>query len=86
MGHLKWPSGRTHIQLAENWVLAQFTVTPQGTVREIAIVDSSHWWFHKPVVRALSKAWFEPRKVFGLPVTARNHQVKSIFKLEGERL
>jgi len=68
----------------QGWVLVQFTITPQGTVKDAKAIDGEpKGMFDDAAVNAVSKWKYNPKVEEGSPVERRGVQVKLTFKLEG---
>lgn len=55
----------------DGWVQLEFTVSPQGTVEEARVVDSSSKIFHREALVALHGWQFKPVAVAGHPAPVR---------------
>ncbi len=67
----------------QGWVQLEFTITPSGTVRDIAVVEGEpRGVFDRSATDALAKWRFKPRYVNGQP-TAQRSMVVMRFNLEG---
>jgi len=67
----------------QGWVQLEFTITPSGTVRDIAVVEGEpRGVFDRSATDALAKWRFKPRYVNGQP-TAQRSMVVMRFDLEG---
>lgn len=68
----------------QGWVLLQFTITPQGTTKDVKVVDAEpKGMFDEAAIAAVSKWKYNPKVEEGTPVERRGVQVKLTFKLEG---
>jgi len=68
----------------QGWVLLQFTITPQGTTKDVKVVDAEpKGMFDEAAIAAVSKWKYNPKVEEGSPVERRGVQVKLTFKLEG---
>jgi len=68
----------------QGWALVQFTITPQGTVKDAKVIDAEpKGMFDDAAVNAVSKWKYNPKVEEGSPVERRGVQVKLTFKLEG---
>jgi periplasmic protein TonB len=66
----------------QGWVVVQFTITPQGTVKDAKIVDGEpKGVFDDAAVNAVSRWKYNPKVQEGVPVERRGVQVKLTFKL-----
>ncbi len=68
----------------EGYVILEFTVTKQGTVKDIKIVesDSKTSIFHDAAIKAAEKFKYKPRVVDGQAIEVSGVQNKITFKLE----
>ena len=68
----------------QGWVLLQFTITPQGTTKDVKVIDAEpKGTFDDAAIAAVSKWKYNPKVEEGAPVERRGVQVKLTFKLEG---
>ena len=67
----------------EGWVLVQFDVLANGTVRNISIVESSDPVFERSARNAAAKMRFKPQVVDGVPQVT--HGVQNIFRYRMEQ-
>jgi len=66
----------------QGWVVVQFTITPQGTVKDAKVVDGEpKGVFDEAAVNAVSRWKYNPKVQEGVPVERRGVQVKLTFKL-----
>jgi len=68
----------------EGQCVAQFTVTPQGTVRDVSIIESmcDHPVFHKPSIDAAYNFRYKPRVIDGEAIEVPNVKNRFIYQLE----
>lgn len=66
----------------EGYVIVQFTVTKQGTTRDIIVVESSSGMFESAAIKAASKFKYKPRVVDGQPIEVPGVQNKITFEIE----
>jgi len=68
----------------EGWVLLEFTVTRQGTVKDIRVIDSEpkSKIFHRAAIKAASKFKYKPRTEDGKPVEVPGVRNRIVFKLD----
>lgn len=55
----------------EGWVDLEFTVTAEGRVDEVVVLDASAAMFHAPSVEAIESYRFAPHRLHGRPVPVR---------------
>lgn len=67
----------------EGWVLVQFTVTTQGTVRDAVVVESSNRMFERPATDAALRFRFRPRVINGEPIEVPGVRNLFTFELDG---
>ena len=67
----------------EGYVIVQFTVTKQGTTKDIKIVESKPpGVFDRSAVQAAAKFKYKPRVVDGQPIEVPGVQNKITFEIE----
>jgi periplasmic protein TonB len=66
----------------EGNVLVSFTVTEDGTTKDVLVVESSHNMFERNAVKAAEKYKYKPRVVDGEPVEVTGVHVNIEFKLD----
>jgi len=66
----------------EGYVIVEFTVTKQGTTRNIFVVESSSSIFENAAVKAAEKFKYKPRVVDGEPIEVPGVQNKITFEIE----
>ncbi|MEO0975217.1 MAG: energy transducer TonB [Pseudomonadota bacterium] len=66
----------------EGYVIVQYTVTPQGTTKDIVVIESTSSLFDRSAVEAAAKFKYKPRVVNGEPIEVPGVQNKFTFKLE----
>ena len=66
----------------QGWVVVQFTITPQGTVKDAKVVDGEpKGMFDDAAINAVSRWKYNPKVQEGVAVERRGVQVKLTFKL-----
>ena len=76
----QYPSRAAENGLEGN-VLVSFTVTVEGTTRDVLAVESSHKMFERNAVKAAQKYKYKPRVVDGEPVEVTGVLVDILFRL-----
>jgi protein TonB len=66
----------------EGYVVLEYTVTPNGSVEDVVVVESSSDLFEASAVAAAYRFKYKPRVVGGRPVHARGVRTKVSYKLE----
>lgn len=66
----------------EGYVVLEFTVTKQGTVENIVVVESTSSLFNRAAMKAASKFKYKPKVVDGEPVDVSGVLHKITFELE----
>ena len=66
----------------EGYVIVAFTVTKQGTTRDIRVVESSSSMFDDAAVKCAAKFKYKPRVVDGQPIDVPGVQHKISFVIE----
>ena len=66
----------------EGYVIVEFTVTKQGTTKDIRVVESSSGMFDNAAIKAASKFKYKPRVVDGQPIEVPGVQNKITFEIE----
>ena len=67
----------------EGYVIVEFTVTKQGTTRDIRVVESKpSGIFDKAAIQAAGKFKYKPRVVDGQPIEVPGVQNKITFEIE----
>ena len=68
----------------EGYVLVEFTVTRQGSTRDIKVIESkpSSSLFHSAAIKATAKFKYKPRTVDGKAIEVAGVKNKIIFRLE----
>ena len=66
----------------EGYVLLEFVVTRQGTVRDPVVVDSSNTMFNRPAIDAVQRFRYRPRVIDGEPVEVPGVRFRITFELE----
>jgi protein TonB len=67
----------------EGWVQVRFTISTAGSVKDAAVVKSSHSIFERNALQAVSKWKYQPQMRAGKPTEAADQQVVLRFELEG---
>ncbi|RIL01354.1 MAG: hypothetical protein DCC71_18005 [Proteobacteria bacterium] len=67
----------------EGWVQVSFTISTAGSVKDPAVVKSSHSVFERAALQAVGKWKYQPQLVEGRPAETPNQQVLLRFKMEG---
>lgn len=67
----------------EGWVQVSFTISTAGSVKDAAVVKSSHSVFERPALQAVNKWKYQPQLQDGKPAEAPDQQVLLRFKMEG---
>jgi len=66
----------------EGYVIVEFTVTRQGTVRDPVVVESSSSLFDRAAVEAALKFKYKPRVIDGEPVEVPGVRNKITFEIQ----
>ena len=66
----------------EGYVILEFTVTKQGTTKDIRVVESTSGMFENAAMKAASKFKYKPRVVDGQPIEVPGVQNKITFEIE----
>ncbi len=66
----------------EGYVIVEFTVTKQGTTRNIRVVESTSSMFDSAAMKAAAKFKYKPRVVDGEPIDVPGVQNKITFEIE----
>jgi len=66
----------------EGYVMVEFTVTKQGTTRNVRVVESTSSMFDNAAVKAAQKFKYKPRVVDGQPIEVPGVQNKITFEIE----
>ena len=66
----------------EGYVIVEFTVTKQGTTKDIRVVESTSGMFENAAMKAASKFKYKPRVVDGQPIEVPGVQNKITFEIE----
>jgi periplasmic protein TonB len=67
----------------EGFVLLEFTVTRQGTVRDPVVVESTSSIFDRAAIDAVMRFRYRPRVIDGEPVEVPGVRFRITFELEG---
>ncbi|MDC0082435.1 energy transducer TonB, partial [Emcibacteraceae bacterium] len=65
----------------EGYVIVTFTVTAEGTTKNIVAIESSHKMFVREAVKAARKYKYKPRVVDGEPIESSGVRVRIEFEL-----
>lgn len=66
---------RAAMKRIEGWVKVEFTITTQGTVKDVTVVEAHpQRIFNQEAIRAISKWKFRPKIVAGEPIERRAQQ------------
>jgi len=76
-----YPSGLS-ARAIEGWVTVIFDVLPDGSVTNIAVLDSSHTGFERSAVRAASRFRFKARVVGGVPQPSSGIQYRFTYEMD----
>ncbi len=68
----------------EGWVLLEFTVSKQGTTKDIRVIDSEpkSKIFHRAAIKAVAKFKYKPRTEDGKPIEVPGVRNRIVFRLE----
>ena len=66
----------------QGWVIVQFTITAQGTVKDPKVVDSSNSIFNDAALKAIARWRYNPKVEEGVAVERVGVQTKLVFQLE----
>lgn len=68
----------------EGWVIVEYTVTKQGTTKNIRVIDSEpkSKIFHRSAIKAAAKYKYKPRTVDGKAVEVPGVRTRIIYRLE----
>ncbi|MGE0408664.1 MAG: energy transducer TonB [Amphiplicatus sp.] len=69
---------------AEERVLVEFDVTPDGTTTNVRVVDSTNSCFNREATRSVERWKYQPKIVDNEPQWRRGVQTSVVFQLEGE--
>jgi protein TonB len=73
---------RAQSRAVEGWVHLRFTVTPEGTTRDIVILDADPPnYFEKSAINAVKKYKYKPRFENGVPVEQEGVELVLSFEL-----
>lgn len=65
----------------EGYVIVVFTVTAEGTTKDVVAVESSHKMFERAAVKAAQKYKYKPRVIDGDPIESPGVRVRVEFTL-----
>jgi protein TonB len=68
----------------EGWVQISFTISTAGSVKDAAVVASSHSLFERSALQAVNKWKYQPQMRGGKPAEAPGQQVIVRFKMASE--
>ncbi len=78
----QWPR-EALLKGTEGWVLLQFTINPDGSTKDVTVVDSNpRRLFDREATRAIYKWKFKPQIIDGKPVPQTGMKYKLEFKLD----
>lgn len=66
----------------EGFVTVMFDVLPDGSVSNVAVVESSHRGFERSAVQAASRFRFKARVADGVPLTSTGIQYRFTFEMD----
>ncbi len=68
----------------EGWVIVEYTVTRQGTTKNIRVIDSEpkSKIFHRSAIKAAAKYKYKPRTIDGKAVEVPGVRTRIIYRLE----
>lgn len=66
----------------EGYVIVEFTVTKQGTTKDVFVVESTSSMFDNAAMKAAAKFKYKPRVVDGQPIEVPGVQNKITFEIE----
>jgi protein TonB len=66
----------------EGYVIVQYTVTTDGTTRDVQVVESTSSLFERAAIESAQKYKYKPRIIDGVPVEVAGVTTKIIFQLE----
>jgi protein TonB len=67
----------------EGWVQVRFTISTAGSVKDAAVVKSSHALFERNAMQAVNKWKYQPQLRGGQPTETPGQQVVVRFRMEG---
>ena len=67
----------------EGWVQVRFTISTAGSIKDAAVVKSSHSLFERAALTAVNKWKYQPQMAAGKPVEAPGVVVVLRFRMEG---
>lgn len=65
----------------EGYVIVVFTVTAEGTTKDVVATESSHKMFERAAVKAAQKYKYKPRVIDGEPIESPGVRVRIEFQL-----
>jgi len=65
----------------EGYVIVIFTVTAEGTTKDVQAIESSHSMFERAAVKAAQKYKYKPRVIDGEPIESPGVRVRIEFQL-----
>lgn len=66
----------------EGYVIVEFTVTTEGTVRNVVVLESSHSGFEQAAIKAATQMKYKPNVVDGTPQPVHNVMYRFTFNIE----
>lgn len=66
----------------EGYVIVQYTVTTDGTTKDVQVVESTSSLFDRAAIESAQKYKYKPRIIDGVPVEVHGVTTKIIFQLE----
>ena len=66
----------------EGYVIVVFTVTAEGTTKDVLATESSHKMFERAAVKAAEKYKYKPRVIDGEPIESPGVRVRIEFQLD----
>ena len=73
---------RARARRLEGYVMVEFTVTETGSVKDVAVVESTASLFEEAAVEAALKFKYKPRVINGQPVEVPGVRNKIVFSVE----
>jgi len=74
---------RAQARGVQGWVHVRFTVTPEGTTRDVTVLDADpQGYFEKAAIAAVKKYKYKPRIENGVPVEEAGVELVLSFELE----
>jgi len=74
---------RAQARGVQGWVHLRFTVTPQGTTKDVKVLDADpQGYFEKAAISAVEKYKYKPRVENGVPVEESGVEIVLSFEME----